>query len=309
MTGTADIERLSRHYRGDLIAIIGTTTRVLDDCRLPNGALIEAPTHLPSFPSAALDRPRCFPGTDLALALISTDALDRDVRPALLPWLVQRLEDAPGELLAVTYDTNGQPFAAHDDLAGTMLLAAAVAMNLRSEIARQCLASLVQGLDSAFRDGRSVPEQGAWIALAPLIPLELNQFPPLRSAVADHPEARTVSQSPSIESLHNALELILPAALDHRSSSSAVAIPVCHRFAEVIGTAIAGSQADARLEFFAAIEAADASGHFPASLEQIEDRPSPIPYLLGHLLFLLAASLTGELARIPKSGYAGRRNS
>jgi len=69
----------------------------------------------------------------------------------------------------------------------------------------------------------------------------------------------------------------------------------------------AGQQRDALLYFNLGLATADASGHLPERADQAGLPPSPRPYLLSHLLFLAAAESTGQLQRVPRSGYIGRR--
>ena len=141
---------LSAAPRGDLIALVGTTTRVFDDCLLPNGALVEAPGHLSFYPSAARDAMRCRPGRDLALAIAAMDALGRDVRAPLLRWLGERAagfgDDA---LLRRAYAVHGPVLDERHDLVGTGLLLRAISADPAAALAEPASA-VTRSLASAL---------------------------------------------------------------------------------------------------------------------------------------------------------------
>ena len=65
--------------------------------------------------------------------------------------------------------------------------------------------------------------------------------------------------------------------------------------------ATAGETLDAERYFDAALATADESGHFPAAADPANLEPSPRPYLLAHLTFILAAEALGHLAAVPAS--------
>ena len=116
----ADAARLQQ---GDLIALIGTTTRVLDDCRIANGALVVAPSQLPSYPVGAPDGMICRPGETLSLAIAAADRLDRNERTSLLPWLTNRAAGFNDDgYLRRSYALHGRVADRRPDRMGTAML-------------------------------------------------------------------------------------------------------------------------------------------------------------------------------------------
>lgn len=119
--------------RGDLIALVGTSTRVMDDCRLPNGALIDAPSHLPSYPVTATDGLACTPGLTIPLAILAGDALGRDERSAVLPWLLSRAEGFVDRGLSGRYAVQGREIDSRtDEVAAAFLLQAILSRRART---------------------------------------------------------------------------------------------------------------------------------------------------------------------------------
>ncbi|CAA9536896.1 MAG: hypothetical protein AVDCRST_MAG73-1415 [uncultured Thermomicrobiales bacterium] len=113
--------------RGDLIALIGTTTRVYDECLLPNGALVSAPAHLPFYPARATDAFLCRPGPTIAAAILAMDALGRDVRTPPLRWLRDRAAGFGDDgLLRRAYQIHGPVRDDRPDLIGSGILLAAI---------------------------------------------------------------------------------------------------------------------------------------------------------------------------------------
>ncbi|MDP9472028.1 MAG: hypothetical protein M3Q71_15410 [Chloroflexota bacterium] len=121
--------------QGDLVALVGTTTRLYEECLLPNGALVEAPTHLPFYPAGARDAFRCRPGTLVSFAISAMDALGRDVRAPLLRWIRDRAAGfADDGLLRHAYAVHGPVLdTAHDVLGSGLLLWAINARPQRAE--------------------------------------------------------------------------------------------------------------------------------------------------------------------------------
>ena len=149
MDSDESVDRLSELQRGSLIARVGTTTRVFDDCRRPDGALIEAPSHLPSYPAEARNGFRVRPGRELALAIIAFDGLRRDVRPQLLPWLIDRAEKFSDDgLLRTEYSPTGEIVDGRIDLTGMALLHRAVSVNGENTLATLVQKRLSLGLNS-----------------------------------------------------------------------------------------------------------------------------------------------------------------
>ena len=122
-----DRETAALGQRGDLIALIGTTTRLYADCLLPNGALLEAPSHLPFYPATARDAFRCRPGLLITNAIKAMDALGRDARTPVLRWLRDRAAGFRDDgLLRTTYLVHGPPAEKRPDPIGTGALLAAI---------------------------------------------------------------------------------------------------------------------------------------------------------------------------------------
>ena len=114
---------MAHAQRGDLIVLVGTTTRVLDDCRIQNGALVVAPSQLPSYPVAAPDGMTCRPGETLPLAIAASDGLGRNERQAVLDWLTRRAGGFNDEgYLRRAYALHGRVTDRRPDRLGTALL-------------------------------------------------------------------------------------------------------------------------------------------------------------------------------------------
>lgn len=106
--------------------LVDASHRVFDDCMLPNGCLVAAPSHMPYFPRQAKSYLYCWPGRDLGFSLVGMEALGRSFREPALRWILERAEGFRGTgLLYEEYHPNGprrgpewQP-----DQAGTLLWA------------------------------------------------------------------------------------------------------------------------------------------------------------------------------------------
>lgn len=148
---------MARSQQGDLIALIGTTLRVLDDCRIANGAVVVSPSHLPSYPVDAPDGMACRPGETLALAIAATDALDRNERDPLLPWLTDRASGFNDEgYLRRSYALHGRVTDRRPDRSGTALLLWSICSHpdrVTTEPVRAIVRQLAAGL-SLGRDRR-----------------------------------------------------------------------------------------------------------------------------------------------------------
>lgn len=145
----------ARSQRGDLIVLVGTTTRVLDDCRIGNGALVIAPSQLPSYPVGASDGMTCRPGETLGLAIAAADGLGRNERQSLLGWLTRRASGFQDDgYLRRSYALHGRVTDRRPDRLGTALLLWSIcARPERAEaepiraIVRQLAAGLALGRD------------------------------------------------------------------------------------------------------------------------------------------------------------------
>ena len=81
-------------------------------------------------------------------------------------------------------------------------------------------------------------------------------------------------------------------------------IHIADLFWLAIGLERAGRPGPAGAVFTAAIDLADANGHFPEWVRNPGATETPaIPSLAAHLTFLLAAGVTGRLRDLPRSGY------
>lgn len=282
MNEARSLDALSDQYRGDVIALVGTTTRVFDDCRLPNGALVEAPSHLPSYPALARDGLRCRPGLLLPIALLAMDALGRNLRSSLTRWLVDRAEAFRGDgFLRTAYAVNGRITEPGADLGGTVALRYALVTNESEPDFDDLIAHLETGIATLTR-ASSLNHDHADLHLATV------------GILAASPASQ--HHQPALTALTSAFRSATPGDEGH----------VAQRFAAVVEQAIDGDRDTARIAFFETLAAADSNGHFP---ERTDSPDSPSPFLLSHLLFLLAAHHTGELARIPRSGYTGPRRT
>lgn len=364
--------------RGDLIALVGTTTRLYADCLLPNGALVEAPAHLPFYPAKARDTLRCRPGLDAAVAILAMDALGRDVRTPLLRWVRDRAAGfADDGLLHRAYHVHGPVADDRRDLLGTALLlyainrprpprAASPAPNPRppasNEIAREvgrglasALAVRWDGRERRFRDydnsdgagpfaaaGLAATEAGLRAAGAAL---EIGEWTRLADALVgerDAAVAALLAADPIADDANGregaivaGLALGWPFGATDRATAGALVLRAertmvagddptrtaphadpgplrtddALRPGDLFWLAAALAAADRATEagryFDAALATADVDGHFPAHADPVDLDPAPRPYLLAHLLFLVAADALGHLAAVPKSGYAG----
>jgi hypothetical protein len=346
--------------QGDVIALLGTTTRLFDECLLPNGALIEAPAHLPYYPARGPTALLCRPGVDLPVAILAMDALGRELRTPLLRWLVERAHGFTSDgLLARAYEVHGPALTQKSDLLGTAFLLYVV--NHRPEVATSSLEERVtRSLASAVAtrwDGRDFPsetvatsaERAAAIAMAEAglhlagdrygiaewTRLARHLAIARREALADiglppefilgerrdeivrsllllsYPLRHHVDNGRSMLDLAvNAAGSLRPHHLDAHDADRAY-VETAVRPWELcwLAAAFAGANQseEALLYFNVGLSFADEHGHLPASFDLPGRGPSAKPYLLSHLALVVAAAATGELAKIPKSGYTGPR--
>lgn len=363
----------ARLQLGDLIVLIGTTTRVLDDCRIANGAVVVSPSHLPSYPVEAPDGMACRPGESLALTIASTDALGRNERNSILAWLTARAAGFNDDgYLRRSYAIHGRVTDRRPDRMGTALLLWAIcALPERSTtdpvraIVRQLAAGLSLGRDrrqaspsptvdlaesalsamalhSVFailpadeweraanrederRDALMGPVLGQ--VLAGSEPETADPVASPRAAVASNAGPRrlfpddgseqaalvALSWVPGIDVrlrdavLDRLMVVLLPEDADPESR-----VRVTDLFWLAIGLEKAGRSGPAGDLFAAAIDLADADGHFPEWVRSPGATETPsIPSLAAHLTFLLATSVLGRLRDLPPSGFtAARRRS
>lgn len=85
-------ETLDAQARGDIIALAQVSARVFQDCLLPNGCVVAAPSHMPYYPRQAKSYLYVWPGRDSGFIIAGMQALGRDVRDPLLRWMLERAE-------------------------------------------------------------------------------------------------------------------------------------------------------------------------------------------------------------------------
>lgn len=296
--------------RGDVIALLGVSTRVVEECLTPNGALIEAPVQIPSFPSTARDCHRCLPGRDVAAAVLAMDALGRSLRAPLCRWILGRatgfLDDG---LLRTSYLPHGPVLDGSVDAAGSALLLAALHAAPLVDEGLAVAKRLKEGLSSRIRrraEAELGPDDDDLMMVAALA----------MAAKPEGGEAADPSQSPGQAGTQprTPLDLLLHASDESRADAETDprrnhadegSANVSSSFVDVIRLART-DLASASVLFAGTLDFADADGHFPESRSGIDGRTSPKPYLFSHLTFILAADAIGALTRIPSSGYTGR---
>jgi GH15 family glucan-1,4-alpha-glucosidase len=109
---------------GVVARLVDSSLRVFDDCLLPNGCLVAAPSQMSYYPRTAKSYLYCWPGRDLGFSLAGIEAVGRDVRAPVLRWMLDRAEGfRDSGLIYEEYHPNGprrgpewQP-----DQAGTLL--------------------------------------------------------------------------------------------------------------------------------------------------------------------------------------------
>jgi GH15 family glucan-1,4-alpha-glucosidase len=129
--------------------LIDVSLRVFDDCLLPNGCLVAAPSQMPYYPREAKSYLYCWPGRDLGFSLAGVEGLGRDVRSPLLNWIVERAEGfRETGLIYEEYHPNGprrgpewQP-----DQAGTLLWALCRAPRTDDPAEREVVGLVADGL-------------------------------------------------------------------------------------------------------------------------------------------------------------------
>jgi GH15 family glucan-1,4-alpha-glucosidase len=106
--------------------LVESSVRVYQDCLLPNGCLVAAPSQMPYYPKEAKSYLYCWPGRDLGFSIVGMETLGHDVREPLLRWMLDRAEGfRETGLIYEEYHPNG-PRRGPDwqpDQAGTLLWA------------------------------------------------------------------------------------------------------------------------------------------------------------------------------------------
>jgi GH15 family glucan-1,4-alpha-glucosidase len=133
----------------EVTRLVDASMRVFDDCLLPNGCLVAAPSHAPYYPRQAKSYLYCWPGRDLGFALAGIEALGRDARDPLLAWILDRAEGFRDTgLIFEEYHPNGprrgpewQP-----DQAGTLLWALCRRPRPADSLERQVVELAASGL-------------------------------------------------------------------------------------------------------------------------------------------------------------------
>ncbi|PIP17490.1 MAG: hypothetical protein COX43_04015 [Parcubacteria group bacterium CG23_combo_of_CG06-09_8_20_14_all_35_9] len=69
------------------------TKEIFNDCFLPNGCLIAAPTQMPYYPAQAKSYLYCWPGRDLGFNVTGALYLGMDIFDQVLTWIWERAED------------------------------------------------------------------------------------------------------------------------------------------------------------------------------------------------------------------------
>ncbi|MGI8478037.1 MAG: hypothetical protein ACR2OO_16945 [Thermomicrobiales bacterium] len=296
--------------RGDVIVLLGVSTRVFEECLIPNGALIEAPVQIPSFPSTARDCHRSLPGRDIAAAVLSMDAFGRSLRAPLCRWILGRangfLDDG---LLRTTYLPHGPVLDGGVDAAGSALLLAALHAAPLVDEALAVAKRLEEGLSLRLRR-RAEAELGFDDDDHMMVAALAMAATPDDGEAADSGcllgQPATPLRTPLDLLLHASDESLADAETDpRRNRTDEGSANVSSSFLDVIRLART-DLASASALFADAIRFADADGHFAESQCEIDGRTSPKPYLFSHLTFILAADAIGALTRIPGSGYTGR---
>src|SRR3989344_551463 len=77
----------------DIIKLKSTSIKVFNDCLLPNGCFVAAPSHMPYYPSGAKSYMYAWPGRDLGFSLAAMLLLGNDYYEQTLRWLWERAED------------------------------------------------------------------------------------------------------------------------------------------------------------------------------------------------------------------------
>ena len=88
----AAFEALEAQERMAIRALVDASLGVFEDCVLPNGSIVAAPSQMPYYPRQAKSYLYVWPGRDSGFIIAGMQALGRDVREPLLRWIVERAE-------------------------------------------------------------------------------------------------------------------------------------------------------------------------------------------------------------------------
>jgi len=130
-------------------ALVASSLKVFDECLLPNGCLVAAPSQMPYFPSSAKSYLYCWPGRDLGFSLAGMETLGREVRDPLLHWMLDRAEGfRESGLIFEEYHPNGPRRGTEwqPDQAGTLLWAICRAPRLKNALEREVVEIAATGL-------------------------------------------------------------------------------------------------------------------------------------------------------------------
>lgn len=83
----------SSHSLIDIQKLKTVTKKVFNDCLLPNGCLVAAPSHMPYYPAHAKSYLYSWPGRDNGFNLLAMAHLGEDLYEPVLEWLWERAED------------------------------------------------------------------------------------------------------------------------------------------------------------------------------------------------------------------------
>jgi len=144
--------RTDRFDEQTLVAIdrlVEASIQVYDDCLLPNGCLVAAPSQMPYYPRQAKSYLYCWPGRDLGFSVVGMEALGQNVREPLLRWMLDKAEGfRETGLIYEEYHPNGprkgpewQP-----DQAGTLLWALCRSARPDDDAEREVVSLAADGL-------------------------------------------------------------------------------------------------------------------------------------------------------------------
>jgi len=129
--------------------LIKNSIKIFEDCLLPNGALVAAPTHQPYYPKDAISYLNVWPGRDAGFALAAMLLVGKDYYKPVLNWIWERAEDFQSSkeknhegILFRNYHTNGRIYLHYfqPDQNGTLLWS----IGFKKVITREKLTELEQ---------------------------------------------------------------------------------------------------------------------------------------------------------------------
>jgi GH15 family glucan-1,4-alpha-glucosidase len=122
--------------------LIATSVKVFEDCLLPNGALVAAPTHQPYYPKEASNYLYVWPGRDSGFSLAAMLLVGKDYYEPVLRWIWERAEDFQSSadsshegILFRNYFVNGRIYLHYfqPDQNGTLLWSIGFKAKLKKE--------------------------------------------------------------------------------------------------------------------------------------------------------------------------------